>query len=362
MFRTAAVLTCLLLPLAPSSAEEAQRYGIFERISESSGSFDETAAALEAALLQSRLVLQGKMDLGLGLKAQRARIYVLTSPDYQAAAAGEPPNTISAQILRIGVYEYGQGRKTQINMANPVAHAMVFYAASKNYDALVAAAKAAAQELRDVAAKVPGRAVSVQLAPLRTEAALKEFDGDGMARMMAHWRNWSESQRTIFSDKIENFDTAVVRVEAALRAATDRGADDPSGWRLVSQIRIAPNAVYFGLSNSYTENKCVRIDSSARPDDRLDDAPLPGVDHVPALPLEVLVYSDGGQTKVVQYGQLWRMQLYFWDAGYAAFAKYAGVPDTLVNSIDALLKAPAAGTAEKAPAAGNPETASKSGY
>ena len=207
---------------APAKAEdrEAQRYGIFERILESSGSFDETVAALEDALQRSNLVLHGKTDLMLGPNAQRGRVYVLTSPGYPAAAAGEAPNSISAQVLRLGVYEYGSGRKTQINMTNPVAHAMVFYARSKNYEHLVTAAKAAAQELRDVAAKVQGTAVSVQLPPARTEAILNEFDGDGMARMMARWRNRSESQRTIFPDKVEKFAPAVARVEK--RAARGR--------------------------------------------------------------------------------------------------------------------------------------------
>ena len=42
---------------------------------------------------------------------------------------------ISAQVLRIAVYTHEQA--TFINMANPVAHAMVFYANSSNYDAML---------------------------------------------------------------------------------------------------------------------------------------------------------------------------------------------------------------------------------
>ena len=341
-----AAFAASLSPLATArAADTGQRHGIFERVAEASGPFEVAAAALEAALPQAGLTLHGKMDLSLGLKDQRSRVFVLTSADFQAAAADEPANTVSAQILRMAVYEYGKGRKVQIDMANPVAHAMVYYSGSKNYDRLVAAARAAAQQMRDAAAKVPGTAVSVPLSPLRTEAALKEFDGDGAARIMAHWRNWSESQRVIFTDKPAAFEAAVERVGRALRAASDKGTGDPSGWRLVSQIRVGPNAVYFGVTNAYTENKCVRIDSDFRSEGKDEDAPLPGVDHAPALPLEVLVVNDGQQVKAIQYGQMWRMQLYFWDAGYVAFAKNAGVPDTLVNSIDALLKPAAPGGA-----------------
>ncbi len=70
----------------------------------------------------------------------QGKIYVLTSPDYIEAAAAESPRTISAQILRIAVFTSGDEQRTYINMANPVAHAMVYYADSAKYDDLVAAA------------------------------------------------------------------------------------------------------------------------------------------------------------------------------------------------------------------------------
>lgn len=327
-----------LLPLPAAAAED---LGIFERILEASGSFEETTAAFEGALAKSALELHGKFDLVLKEPVQRSRVYVLTSPRYVAAAASEAANTASAQILRVGIYEYGEGKRTQIDMTNAVAHAMVYYAGSSHYDALLAAARAAADEIRTVVAAVPGKPVSVQLEPRRSEASLNRFDGDGLARMMAKWRNWHESQRTLWTEKPENFSAAVARVEQALAASRDHGIDDPSGWRLIAKIAVGANAVVFGISNDYTESTCVRINSGFRSDGKSKDAPFPGVDHGPALPLEILVFNDGTQVKAVQYGEMWRMQLYFWDSGYLAFAKNSGVPGTLVDSIEALFAAPA---------------------
>ena len=176
--------------LGIGNAFAAEEYGIFERILEASGSFTDTTAALEKALAESKLTLQAKRDLTYTDKVQQARVYILTSPDYMEAAKDETPDTISAQVLRIGVYEFGEGKKVHINMGNPSAHAMVFYAGSKNYDKLLAAAKATAQEIKDVAAKVPGKQVSVQLEPVRAEKTLNKFNGDGPAKMMAKFRNW----------------------------------------------------------------------------------------------------------------------------------------------------------------------------
>ena len=321
---------------APAADET---YGIFERILEASGSFEDTTAALEKSLAESKLNLQAKHDLKTPEGVQKAKVYILTSPAYLEATKNTPPNTISAQILRIAVYQYGEGKKTYINMANPVAHAMVFYAGDKEYPQLIAAAKASVQEIKEVVAKVPGNQTSVQLEPTRTEKTLNKFNGDGPAKMMAKFRNWSESQNLVFSDKPENFQATVAKVESLLSASQDKGADDSSGWKLVSKIPVNSNAVYFGISNEYTENKAVRINSDFRSDGKAKDAPYPGVDHAAALPLEVLVINTGKDVQVVQYGEMWRMQLYFWDSGYLAFAKNTLIPATIFSSIDKVLTA-----------------------
>lgn len=321
------------------AAQAADEYGIFERVLEASGSFEDTTAALEKSLAESKLTLQGKEDLKIPDGIQKARVYILTSPSYLAAAKDLPPNTISAQILRIGVYQYGEGKKTQVNMANPIAHAMVFYAGTEQYPQMIAAAKAAAQEIKDVVAKVPGTQTSVQLEPTRSEKSLNKFNGDGPAKMMAKFRNWSESQNLVFSDKPDNFAATVAKVESLLNASKDKGTDDASGWNLISKIPVGSNAVYFGISNAYTENKAIRINSDFRSDGKTKDAPYPGVDHTPALPLEVLVINTGKDVKVVQYGEMWRMQLYFWDSGYLAFTKNTLVPNTIFGSIDKALTA-----------------------
>lgn len=339
------VFAIMVMPFG--SVYAADEYGIFERISEASGSFTDTTAALEKALAESKLTFHAKRDLTYTDKKQEGRVYIVTSPAYMEAAKDESPDTISAQILKIGVYEYGEGKKVHINMGNPAAHAMVFYAGSKNYGKLLAAAKAAAQEIRDVAAKVPGKQVSVQLEPVRTEKTLNKFNGDGPAKMMAKFRNWKESQNEVWKDKPENFNAAVARVEKALAASKDKGVDDSSGWTLVSKIPVGANAVYFGINNQYTENKCIRINSDFRSDGKTKDAPYPGVDHAPAMPMEVLVVNDGKEVKVVQYGEMWRMQLYFWDSGYMAFAKNTLIPSIIFSSIDEMLNMKNVATAGK---------------
>ncbi|MBT8094085.1 MAG: hypothetical protein KJP08_04685 [Gammaproteobacteria bacterium] len=330
---TMAVVAIAALLAAPLSFA-ADKFGIFEKIHASNVSFDETTAALDAAFASSGLTLHATHDVRLPDDTHRARVYVLTSSAYQDAAGDESPRTASAQVLRIAAYTTGDEQATFVNMANPVAHAMVYYSGSSNYDALVAAAEAAADEIRALVSAVPGEAVSVQLEPLRTEKHYNKYKGDGPARMMAKFRNFRKSQLELFGDSAESFDAVVERVKAAVKGSDVADADDTVGWEQVAVIPLGDDAVYIGLTNPYIEDRMVRINSRFRSDGKSDDSPYPGVDHVTALPTDVLVVRQGGETKVLHYGQMWRMQLYFWDSGYRAFTANMGVPGAIAGSIE----------------------------
>jgi len=329
-----AVVTIAALISAPLSFAANDEIGIFEAIHASDVSFDETTAALDAAFAGSVLMLHATHDVRLPDDLHRARVYVMTSPTYADAAKDESPRSISAQVLRLAVYTSGDDQRTYVNMANPVAHAMVYYAGSPNYDALVAAAKSAAQEIRQVVGAIPGQALSEQREPLRSEKHYNAYKGDGPARMMAKFRNFRKSQLQIGEDTSAGIDAVVEKVRAALAARSVSDAEDTTGWEEVAVIKLRDDAVYIGITNAYIEDRMVRINSRFRKDGKSEKSPYPGVDHVAALPTEVLVINEDDTTKVLHYGQMWRMQLYFWDSGYRAFTANVGVPGAIANSIE----------------------------
>jgi hypothetical protein len=219
-------------------------------------------------------------------------------------------------------------------MANPVAHAMVYFDESSRYDALLAAAHEAAGALRGLVQSIPGEAVSIQAEPMRSEKQYRGYNGDGPAKMMAGFNQWDESQRVLIEDTAENFDAVVDRVVANLGNDEVVGADDTDGWEIVSQIRLSDDVVHIGLTNPYIEDRMIGINSRYRKEGKSESSPYPGVDHVAALPTELLIVREGGQTLVIHYGQMWRMQLYFWDSGYRAFTANMGVPGNIVDSIE----------------------------
>jgi hypothetical protein len=246
---------------------------------------------------------------------------------------------MSAQILRLAVYTQGDEQKTYINMANPVAHAMVFYTDSENYDAMQVAAGKAADEIRALVAAVPGEALSVQQSPMRKEKHYRKYKGDGPAKMMAKFRTYDKSQLLIDEDTADSFDAVVERVSTAISQSEVAGPDTSTGWELVTQVRVSDDAVYLGLTNPFIEDRMVRINSRFRKDGKSDLSPYPGVDHVAALPTDVLILKEGDKTLVLHYGQMWRMQLYFWDSGYRAFTANMGVPGDIAKSIESTINA-----------------------
>ncbi len=329
------------------AALAAESIGIFETLHESSVSFSETTDAIESALAGSKtgLVLHASHVVRVPDDMHKAKLYVLTSPAYAEAAAEESPRTVSAQVLRIAVFTSGDEQKTFINMANPVAHAMVYYADSPNYKTakykgLLAASQAVAAQIREIVANVPGQTVKYPAGPTRTESKYRKFNGDGPAKMMAKWRNWQESQLVIKEGAAAEFDAIVEEVAAALAAGAVSDASDSTGWDVITRLRLRDDAVYIGLSNPYIEDKMIRINSRFRSEGKSELSPFPGVDHVTALPTEVLVVKEDGKTLVLHYGQMWRMQLYFWDSGYRAFTANVGVPGTIVDSIEDAVGAP----------------------
>lgn len=328
-----AIAVVVLGALCAPPSHSADKYGVFETILESSLPFAETTAALESALDSSDFVLHGSHAVRVPDSGHLAMFYVLTSPDYVAAAAQESPRTISAQVLRLAVYTTGDEQRTFVNMANPLAHAMIYYANSDNYDALIAAAKNTADDLRELVAPMPGAAVSMQMKPLRTEKHYRKYKGDGPARMMAKFRTWQKSQLLIEEDTAGNFEATVGKVIAALDAREVADASESKGWEKVALIRLRDDAVYIGLTNPFIEDKMVRINSRFRSDGKSDKSPYPGVDHVAALPTDLLIVKEGDKTLLLHYGQMWRMQLYFWDSGYRAFTANVGVPSAIAKSI-----------------------------
>jgi len=323
-----------LVVFLASSAMAKDEYGSFQKVLEADGSFAEATADLEKSLAGSKLELIGKMDITVPDNAQKCRTYVLTSPAFNQAALDNnlSSDAISALIMRIGVYE-GDG-KVNINIANPDALANVYFEGEKSRDALMSAATAAKNELIQVIQAVPGKVVNKQQEPVRGASKYRGYNGDGPAKMMAKWRDFRESLLTAKEmEGTASLDS--IMDELKNNASKSLQSDPEKGWKVVAVKKFNDKIGWMGITNTYTELKCVNINSDFRFGDKKDNNKYPGVDHAPALPLELVIYQGkNGKWQIAQYGEMWRMQLYFWDSGYRAFAKNTLIPSIIFSDVE----------------------------
>ncbi len=327
----------LMLAFASTAMAKSAKFGIFQKVLEADDDFAEATAALEQSIGNSNLELLGKMDIAVPENAQKARTYILTSPAFNQAALGSmSADAVSVLILRIGVYE--ANGKVNINIANLDALANVYFDGEKNSDALMAAASAAKNELIQVIQAVPGKVVNTQQEPIRKVKKYRGYNGDGPAKMMAKFRDFRESLLTANEvDGSTSLDAIIEDMKS--NAAASLQADPDKGFRVVAVKKFGDKAAWLGITNTYSERKCVNINSDFRFGDKTDNNRYPGVDHSPALPLELVIYKGkNGKWQIAQYGEMWRMQLYFWDSGYAAFAKNTLIPSIIFGDIEDMVK------------------------
>lgn len=102
-------------------------------------------------------------------------------------------------------------------------------------------------------------------------------------------------------------------------------------WEIVSEVYSPDSsAILLGLTRQRTEGLSFHIAGASREDDLNK---CPGIDHVPAYPIEVLVMEADGNLIVQTCRQMFRMDMYFWDAGMAAFMDHMSMPSILDGSL-----------------------------
>lgn len=124
---------------------------------------------------------------------------------------------------------------------------------------------------------------------------------------------------------------------AAYRAGSDereyRWSADPvadTTWEVVAQLEAPCHSVLLGLTRPRTEALAGEIVGLSRDS---DEDRSPGLDHLCAFPVEVLIAVEGDRVAVRTAREMYRMDLFFWDAGKSAFMKYAQMPAMLDRSL-----------------------------
>lgn len=333
MLRLSALFLVATLPTAawassPLDDAPDPEYGVYLRLVERlDGSVEAVTESTAVALVEAGWeVLAVRAADGPGGCGFEARVLVVHSGGYAAALAPYGPHTAFAVPLRVVVFEDEHG-----------VHVGVLDLRSLNRTI--------------VDERVPGSAWEPWLSRL-TEPVRGAFPDHRVEAGYGQMRDEGRIGRTFgimaggpFVEKIEvvaamPLDGASVG-EVTTRIVDTFGAGPSGEWGLESVYRVdLPDveAVVLGVSGGPMEAKAFDIVAHGGDDGRKEMA-CPGLDHAAAFPVEIVVQRVGDQVEVRLVDEMYRMKMFFEDAGKVAFARNMGMPGSIEDQIRATVEA-----------------------
>jgi uncharacterized protein (DUF302 family) len=302
----------LCLSMAASSGVQAAEYGMYVKVAERvSGSFADAVKDTESALTKNGWEVLASYDAampeGCGFKAHT---FVVNSPAYAQKIMAHGPRSAFALPLRVAVYSSETGTNTAF--LNPASLNRTVLGDTVEKDLSVSTMN---ELSRILASAGKGVIVNKQIGEIRSEGRVGGMGGG----------NFNDKIDEIYKkeDTGSNFHDIAEKVKQGI-------ASNAAGWRLVYTLSLGNNVVVYGLDNRKTEARAFGIAGEKR---ESDANPCPGIDHAPAFPIEVVVMKERGMVKVVTLEEMYRMKVYFEDAGNWAFMKNMRMPGQIEREI-----------------------------
>jgi hypothetical protein len=262
-------------------------------------------------------------EAGTGGCAYRARTFVVNAPAFTAEVMKHGPRTAFAVPLRLSVYEDDLG--VHLASVNPQSIARTVVDES-----FIAPSTEVVNQLRTMAAGLPGRVVMAPYGQPRDKGLIDKTMG-----VVAGGP---------FPGKIDQVRKSKVVPGMTVQVVADNiaaaGAKPTRRWGLRNVYRLDlpdQDAVLLGFTGGPMESRSYQIVGPGTDDSRSRFA-CPGLDHTPAYPLEVLVVREGDQVKVLLVDVMFRMKMYFEDAGKMKFAANMAMPGSIEDELRDLVE------------------------
>jgi len=149
------------------------------------------------------------------------------------------------------------------------------------------------------------------------EPKKKDFGYSTDEDEIGNWQMMGQSLYTIARMGDKKFKT----IDDAVKALDTSLSQHKNGWSRVYEIKLA-KAVIIGVSNPKYEKESFDIG---------------GYDHLCAFPIGIVVMDKGG-ISAWTLPEMYRMSLYFMDAGMGAFSAHMSMPGEIDDSLNGLLK------------------------
>jgi hypothetical protein len=324
MIMMLAVLASLSLP---GYAIDEETYGVFQYVVEKAeGSIDEISAAIGEAAVKSGWSVSGTTDSGDPNNCDfKSRVMVLYHPQYADMIVGANVETGPyAALDRVNIFQDEEG--THVSVVNPLSINRTVLMDDTKYQEISAKHL---EELRAmILSAVKGNKSTAQYGQFRTKGKIDKTMG-----VVA-----GGDFKKLVNQKYKVKKGSV----SAVGQAIGLGFQEKTktwGLKLIYQVYMPAHKVYVvGVSGSPMDTKSFQIVKGGQNEQRKEFA-CPGLSHAGAYPIEIVVYPDEmGQIRVAMVDVMYRMKVYFEDAGTMAFMKNMKMPDSIDKEITKHIK------------------------
>ncbi|MFQ5706716.1 MAG: hypothetical protein ACE5HO_04655 [bacterium] len=321
------VASVILLPLIAAGSgfgqdqNEGKEYGVYEYVVESAqGTFGEISNAIETGAGQAGWRVLAKFDAGVPKNCgYQARVFVLFDTAY--AKQVMEANRITgpfAVVDRVNLFEDENGM--HVAVVNPHSINRTILMDDSAYEEMTEAHLQALREM--ITAAVQGSESHKQYGQRRKKGHIDKTMG-----LMAGG-DFVDRIEDLTAVKSGDFDAVVAKVQAGLSQPGHKW-----GMHLVYELELpGEDTVVFGTTGTPMDSKSFRI-VKAGSDESRKELKCAGLAYAAAYPIEVVVTKVGGEVKVRLVEEMYRMKMYFEDAGKWAFMKNVKMPGSIQKEL-----------------------------
>ena len=322
-------LPLLLLFLLIPAGLSAQDFGVFMRVADLPGGMvQEASSSVEAAVVDAGWTVLAAYDAGVDSEAcsYQARVIVIDWPEHTRVVMSRGSHGAYAAPVRVSVYEDELG--VHVSAVNPRSIHRTIVAEEGMEGEWV---RLSAILRRTLAEAVGAQAVISDFGQVRDKGRIGRTMG-----VMAGGPFLDKFKHVKDVEAGEGGAAAVAQRVFDALAAGSEGED--WGIRPVYVMNPTPGVAVLGLTGQRLESKSFSIVGRGADKSRSDFA-CPGLDHAAAYPIEVVFTQEGDTVRIEMVDAMFRMKMFFEDAGKMKFARNMGMPGSIEDEMKELIRA-----------------------
>ena len=305
----------------------AQDVGVFLRVADpTAGTVDEISSNLASAIEGAGWTLLASYDAGVDPECTyRARVFVVDWPEHTQAVLSQGTHGAFAAPIRLAVYEDELG--VHISAVNPRSLNRTIVVEEGMDDDWARFARVLRKTLTNGMGLTPA------------EGEFGQFRDKGrIGRTLGIMAGGPFQEKLKPVVTVEAGEGGVAALAQSVFNTLEAGPlGEDWGIRPIYTMNPAENVAIVGFTGEGMDSRSFSIVGKGSDKSRSDYA-CPGIDHAAAYPVEVVFLQEGNEINVILVDEMYRMKMFFEDAGKMSFARNMGMPGSIEDEIKDLVR------------------------